>query len=191
LGDEPAKAVVGDLRGQVALLLHDYNFIFIEDGKGNIREVWVFDHPPAQPSGRQPILPYGDRPYVVKTTRRGAHHYIEAVLTGPNSHPQSSSFLIDTGATTVVLPASMIETLGFHSDNLKDGWTQAVSGRVPVKRGLLASVKVGDAVAENVEVSFIADEYLGSQRILGMNFLRNFRVFSIDDKSSELILFSQ
>jgi aspartyl protease family protein len=50
-------------------------------------------------------------------------------------------------------------------------------------------VKVGDATAENVEVSFIADELLGNQGILGMSFLRNFRM-SLDDKNDELILLS-
>lgn len=198
LDDEPAKVVVGDLRGQVSALLRDYNFVFIEDGQGGIREVWIFDHKPAQPNSQQPVRPsyqppsqQPDRSYSVRTTRRGSHHYVEAALTGPNIRPHSASLLIDTGASTVVLPASMIETLGFRNVDLRDGWTQAVSGRIPIKRGILASVRVGDAVAENIEVSFIADEYLGNQRILGMSFLRSFRIFSFDDKSSELILFSQ
>ena len=77
--------------------------------------------------------------------------------------------------------------MGFRREELQDGWTQTANGRVPIKRGVLALVKVGDATAENVEVSFIADEQLGNQNILGMSFLRHFRV-SLDDKNNELIL---
>ncbi len=191
LSDEPAMSVVGDLRGQVSALLRDYNFIFTEDGQGGIREVWIFDHKPAQLDSHQPALPYVDRSYTVRTTRQGSQHHVEAVLMGPNSHPHTSLLLIDTGATTVVLPVSMMETLGFRSEDLQDGWAQTASGRVAVKRGTLALVKVGDALAENVEVSFITDEHLGNQRILGMSFLQNFRTFSLDDKSSELNLFTR
>jgi aspartyl protease family protein len=133
--------------------------------------------------------PAADHSYAIKTTRRGPHHHVEAVLSGPNGYPYSLSLLIDTGATTVVLPASLSSGMGFRWEELQDGWTQTANGQVPVKRGFLASVKVGDATAENVEVSFIADELLGNQRILGMSFLRNFRM-SLDDKNNELILLS-
>ena len=133
--------------------------------------------------------PAGDHAYAIKTTRRGPHHHVEAALSGPNGYPQVLTLLIDTGATTVVLPASLSSALGFRREDLQDGWTQTANGRVPIKRGILASVKIGDATAENVEVSFIADELLGVQKILGMSFLRNFRM-SLDDKNNELILLS-
>jgi aspartyl protease family protein len=133
------------------------------------------------------LTPPGDHAYAIKTTRRGPHHHVEAVLSGPNGYPYTLSLLIDTGATTVVLPASLSSGMGFHREDLQDGWTQTANGRVPIKHGILASVKIGDATAENVEVSFIADELLGAQKILGMSFLRNFRM-SLDDKNNELIL---
>ncbi len=131
--------------------------------------------------------PAGDHAYAIKTTRRGPHHHVEAVLSGPNGYSRVLTLLIDTGATTVVLPASLSAAMGFRREELQDGWTQTANGRVPIKRGILASVKIGEATAENVEVSFIADELLGTQKILGMSFLRNFRM-SLDDKNNELIL---
>lgn len=143
-------------------------------------------NPPAQYAG-YPTPAAADHSYAIKTTRRGPHHHVEAVLSGPNGYPQVLSLLIDTGATTVVLPASLSASMGFRREGLQDGWTQTANGRVAIKRGVLAAVKVGDATAENVEVSFIADEQLGKQNILGMSFLRHFRV-SLDDKNSELIL---
>lgn len=149
--------------------------------------------PPIAPSSPAPAqytayaAPPVDHAYTIKTTRRGSHHHVEAVLSGPNGYPQVLTLLIDTGATTVVLPASLSAALGFRRDDLQDGWTQTASGRVPIKRGILTCVKIGEATAQNVEVSFIADELLGGQKILGMSFLRNFRM-SLDDKNSELIL---
>ncbi|HYQ91278.1 MAG TPA: retropepsin-like aspartic protease [Candidatus Competibacteraceae bacterium] len=150
--------------------------------------------PPIAPSGPAPAQytayaapPAADHAYTIKTTRRGPHHHVEVMLSGPNGYPQVLTLLIDTGATTVVLPASLSSALGFRQEDLQDGWTQTASGRVPIKRGILASVKIGEATAENVEVSFIADELLGTQKILGMSFLRNFRM-SLDDKNNELIL---
>ena len=144
-------------------------------------------NPPAQYNAY--LTPAGDHAYAIKTTRRGPHHHVEAVLSGPNGYPYTLSLLIDTGATTVVLPASLSSGMGFRREDLQDGWTQTANGRVPIKRGILASVKIGDATAENIEVSFIADELLGAQKILGMSFLRNFRM-SLDDKNNELILLS-
>ncbi len=142
--------------------------------------------PPAQYTAYS-APPAADHAYTIKTTRRGPHHHVEAVLSGPNGYTQALTLLIDTGATTVVLPASLSAALGFRREELQDGWTQTANGRVPIKRGILASVKIGEATAENVEVSFIADELLGTQKILGMSFLRNFRM-SLDDKNNELIL---
>jgi aspartyl protease family protein len=198
LGDEPAKPVAGELRKQLAMLLSDYSFLLREDGRGNFREVQILGHRPARHDDN-PTTQGDERPlarrddeqsYTVKTTRHQSHHYVEAFLTGPNGYPQLSHLLIDTGATTIVLPASLSKVLGFSNQDLRSGWAQTASGKIPVQLGLLAVVKVGDAVAENVEVSFMADAYLDKTRILGMSFLRHFRI-SLDDQNGELILFSQ
>ena len=48
LSQEPASAVTGDLRTQVSLLLGGYNFIVLEDGQGNIREIQILGQRSAQ-----------------------------------------------------------------------------------------------------------------------------------------------
>jgi aspartyl protease family protein len=198
LGDEPAKPVAGELRKQLAMLLSDYSFLLREDGQGNFREVQILGHRPVR-HDNDPTIQGNERPlarrdgeqsYFVNTVRHQSHHYVEAFLTGPNGYPQLSHLLIDTGATTVVLPTSLSKALGFSNQDLRSGWAQTASGKIPVQFGLLAVVKVGDAVAKDVEVSFMADAYLDETRILGMSFLRNFRIF-LDDQNGELILFSQ
>jgi aspartyl protease family protein len=84
----------------------------------------------------------------------------------------------------------MMATLGFRSGALTDGWSQTANGKVKVKMGTLRSVKVGDAEAKNLRVTFIADDRVGKTKLLGMNFLKSFR-FSIDDKKNQLILLLQ
>ena len=198
LGDEREKPVAGELRKRLAALLSDYSFLLLEDGQGNLRAVHVLGHHPAQPDPssaalrkeRPPAAPAGERSDTIKTTRYQSHHYAKALLTGPNGQTYPLNLLIDTGATTVVLPASLSETLGFRSEDLRPGWAQTAGGRIPVQWGLLAAVQVGDVMVKDVEVSFMADPYLDNQKILGMSFLRNFRI-SLDDQNGELILFTR
>ena len=126
----------------------------------------------------------------MNTVRVGMHHQIQATLTGPNNVDIGVNLLVDTGATTLVLPESMIAPLGFNREGLQAGVSQTAGGSIPVRIGLLSSVKVGDVAAENVQVSFIADKQLSGARLLGMSFLNRFR-FSLDDEKNELLLMSK
>ena len=95
-----------------------------------------------------------------------------------------------TVTSTVVLPASMTEPLGFDPDDLEDGWSQTANGKVAVRRGTLDIVRVGTMEVEDVAVSFIADEQLRGLSLLGMSFLGRFRVV-IDDDNNQIILMSK
>ena len=95
--------------------------------------------------------------------------------------------MIDTGATTLVLPDSMMSELGFTPSDLQDATSQTASGTISVKIGKLRSVKIGAASAENVEVSFIPDHQLRGHQLLGMSFLQRFKM-TIDDANNELAL---
>jgi aspartyl protease family protein len=95
--------------------------------------------------------------------------------------------VLDTGATTVVLPLSMVERLGFESGDLTDGWSQTAAGRIRVKLGWLQAIKVGRIAEDRVAVAFIEDDQLGNQTLLGMSFLDRFRL-TIDDRNERIIL---
>jgi len=125
--------------------------------------------------------------HAIKTTRRGVHHQVTAKLVGPNDAMRRVSLIVDTGATAIVLPESMMGPLGFEDAMLKKGFSNTANGKVGVKRGTLRSVMVGDVEARDVLVSFIADDRVGGTRLLGMSFLNRFR-FSIDDTKNELTL---
>ena len=178
LAAEPARPVEGDAAQQIKSLLSEYNFMTVGQG-GKIEKLSISSlkqHSPRPQAGG-----------TVKTQRLGAHHQVQAELGGPNNVDVGVTLLVDTGATTLVLPASMIRRLGFAPQDLQAGTSQTAGGAVPVKLGVLKSVKVGGVAAENVPVSFVSDQSLGGARLLGMSFLNRFR-FSLDDANNELLL---
>ena len=179
LGDDAATPVSGDLRHQIERLLEKYNFVLLHDADGGIAEVRI-----SYPKQAAPILP---DTYAIQTTRKGLHHVVEAVLIGPGSARMTTSLMVDTGATTVVLPASMIAPLGFRPDDLRDGWSQTANGRIAIKRGTLTSLRIGNVVAHDVAVAFVVDPRLPDTRLLGMSFLGRFRV-TLDEADDLLIL---
>lgn len=81
----------------------------------------------------------------------------------------------------------MIARLGFPPEALQDGWAQTANGRVPIKLATLPRLALGPLRARDVAVSFIADERLDGQALLGMSFLERFR-FTLDDEADQLIL---
>lgn len=181
IGNEPPKQTGGDVIHRINSLLDDYNFMIVQQS-GRIERVTI--------SSLKHVAPKPKNNGAVKTQRMGAHHQVQATLDGPNNIDTPVSLLIDTGATTIVLPESMIRALGFNRKGLQDGFSQTAAGTIPVKTGVLKSVRVGDILAENVPVSFINDQQLNGARLLGMSFLNRFR-FSLDDENNELILTSK
>jgi aspartyl protease family protein len=123
----------------------------------------------------------------VKTERRGRQHVVEAELVGPNGARHMVRLVVDTGASTVVLPSSMIAPLGFRVEKLEEDEAETANGTVDVKMGTLRSVRVGQAKVSDVSVGFIEDEQIGDQHLLGMSFLGRFRL-TIDDKTDRVVL---
>lgn len=183
IGAEPASPAQGTPAEQIKALLQDYNYLLVQARPGVIEKVLITSRKVAD--GKKSA----DSAYI-GTVRLGAHHQVAAALAGPNAVAKNVALLVDTGASTLVLPSSMIAELGFAPENLRDGLSQTASGTEPVKIGTLRSVRVGAVSADNVEVSFIADAKLQGAMLLGMSFLRRFRV-TIDDAKNELILLAK
>ena len=127
----------------------------------------------------------------VATRRIGLHHLVAADVTGPGGSPVPVTLVVDTGATSVVLPASLIDELGYDETQLRNGVAQTARGRVQVKIGELSRIEIGgpeNAVGLNdVEVAFVKDAYLNGSALLGMSFLGRFRV-TFDDANDRIIL---
>ncbi|QXP84999.1 TIGR02281 family clan AA aspartic protease [Methylococcus sp. Mc7] len=182
LSAEPGRTAEGGIKDRLKALLQGYNYILAESRPGRIERLVITGT--ARGGGKPPPSS------TIPTLRIGAHHQVEAVLVGPNGVPQTVSVLVDTGASTVVLPTSMINTLGFDAERLSAGISQTASGQVRTQTGVLPSVTVGPASAENVPVSFIADKRLNGAMLLGMSYLNRFRV-TIDDEHDEIVLLAK
>lgn len=182
LGREPGRSVQGNAQEQLPTLLQDYNYLLIQGAGGHIERVSITSV--KDPDAKPAFSP------VISTSRFGTHHQVDTTLTGPSGEAVVVPLLVDTGATTLVLPESMIQTLGFTTDTLRPAMSQTASDTVAIKIGSLPLVQVGEVIAENVEVSFFPDKRLNGAKLLGMSFLNRYR-FSLDDAQSELTLIAK
>jgi aspartyl protease family protein len=180
LEDEPANLETeGSLDERLGSLLSGYSYLLFRDATGEISKLGILGPHPSAEELEQRVS--------VKTMRRGDHHLVETILVGPRGTRRTLPLVVDTGASTVVLPSSMMEELGFKPSELQDGETQTAAGPVNVKLGQLDAVQVGHAHLRNVAVGFIEDDQIGEQHLLGMSFLGRFRL-TIDDKNNRVML---
>ena len=180
LAAAPATSLTGEgLTRDLRAILGDYNYLLIHDQNGSVRQLRIL-------GAKLPNQPR----YTIRTTRRGVHHLVETVLVGPNGTRQTYLLMLDTGASTIVLPNSMTEGLGFKLNELKPGTASTANGPVPIRLGKLQQVQIGHAKAGEVAVGFIADDKIGEKYLLGMSFLGRFQV-TIDDDANQLTLLTK
>ena len=82
-------------------------------------------------------------------------------------------FVIDTGASDMVLSNADARAVGLDTDRLAYlGRAQTANGTVPIARVTLDSVALGDVTDRNVGASVNGGEMFGS--LLGMSYLERF-----------------
>lgn len=172
----------GELPAQVRELLRNYNHLMVSGNGKMVEKVVILGIKRGSPGA--PPDP------TIALIRDGAHHRVAAVLSGPNGRAIPVSLIIDTGASNIVLPESMIPALGFRARDLQMSESHTASGTLPVKMATLKSVSVGENQASDVGVAFVEDQKLGALHLLGMSYLGRYR-FTIDDEKSELILMAR
>jgi len=79
-------------------------------------------------------------------------------------------FMVDTGATTVLIPAAEADRLGIDYRRGQRGYIQTANGTAPAYRVRLDSVTVGDITAYDVE-GLVAESQGLDVALLGMSFL--------------------
>ena len=194
IASQPARPVAGEIRHQIKYLLASYNYVVVDNERGDIDKVILLAR------GQDGSLPQTEittvytvgspGEHIIPARRKGSHQVVDAILMGPGQAPVPVSLMVDTGASTVVLPVSMIAVLGIDVEDLRDGWTQTANGRVRAKMGTLTSVDIGSVLVHDVAVTFLDDQKLGGNRLLGMSFLQGFRM-TIDDANKRIILSDQ
>lgn len=179
VADQPAPAAAGSPLHQIEALLANYNYMLVRKSGEGVESVLIIGR-------KSKVLPPPEG-IEVETSRRGAHHMVIAELTGPNGNSVTVPLVVDTGASTIVLPASLMARMGFEAAELRDSTLETANQRVPGKKAVLASAQIGDAVERDVAVTFIEDERLRGTMLLGMSFLGRYRM-TIDDADNRITL---
>ncbi len=188
--DEPARQTAGDLRRQVMGLLQNYSYVVLQSEDKDVRGVRIL----ASQGPRADVRGIGVRkPAAAAATAKKDPRYeaqvINATLIGFAGHEYDMAMAIDGGTDAVILPASMMAVLGFDDGaDLNDKIIRTADGAVEAKTGLLPAVRIGDAVAENVDVAFVPDGTAGGRAVLGNSFLKQFNVTFDSDTAQLMIL---
>jgi clan AA aspartic protease (TIGR02281 family) len=131
--------------------------------------------------------PPPDAPIELPTIRNGSQHSVRVALEGAEGRRLARILLIDTGADTVVLPASLIGTLGIDPDSLEAREVQTANGLAEAQTGVLDAVWLGAQRVPDVAVAFLPDDRLGNNGLLGMSVLGRYQM-TIDDQGNRLTL---
>ena len=175
--NEEKIATRGSLEKQIEQLLVTFNHVVIRNDKGEIERVVIVNK--KQKSEIQNI--------VLPTSHQGNHYIVPASLTGDGSRWEAMDMVIDTGADLVVLPESMIASLGLTHQTFTQQNMQTANGTTKAKITHLNTVKIAGESLEQVQVAFIADALLGTNKLLGMSALSRYQI-NIDDKSQLVTL---
>jgi len=176
---EEARDTQGEISRQIETLLAEFNYTIERGPGGGVSRIAILGR-------KRHIAPPPDHA-AVATARRGRHHLVEAVVQGNNPVQLALPLIVDTGASNVVLPESLMTPLGFRADELEVARFQTANKSVQGKIGVLRSVVVGGMAASDVRVAFIEDGLLDGAKLLGMSYLARFRL-TIDDKNDQILL---
>lgn len=128
------------------------------------------------------------KPKEADISRQSGSIFVDALL----NRKTTAHFMLDTGASTMLITKDVAKKLGINTDYKKDVvQVQVADGRnVNAKYIVLESVNVQGSEAKNVEAAVLLDDSKNAgyqDGLLGMSFLKNFK-FKIDPKSNKLIL---
>jgi aspartyl protease family protein len=83
-------------------------------------------------------------------------------------------FMIDTGASSVVISQADADRLGIDYKNAPQGWASTANGAAPFRLITLSAVRIGDVEVANVEAAVIPAPMRGA--LLGNSFLMRFQM---------------
>jgi predicted aspartyl protease len=191
LDDRAARFQDGPLLQQLRLLLEAFDHIILQTPEGGVSRVLILGPkgaaaplPPTQIHVPVASAPTG--PIVLPTRRRGNQHLIQVELEGVGGRRLRREVLLDTGADALVLPASLIGSLGLGAAELVSREVQTANGRTQARYGQLPAVWLDGRRIGGVAVAFLDEGRLGSHGLLGMSVLGRFRI-TIDDQANQVL----
>jgi aspartyl protease family protein len=87
---------------------------------------------------------------------------------------KSIEFMVDTGASSVVISQADADRLGLDYKNAPQGWASTANGTAPFRLIMLSAVRIGDVEVANVEAAVIPAPMRGA--LLGNSFLMRFQM---------------
>ena len=185
----------GDTYSRVRALLEDFNHVIVQTPEGTVARVIIISRKTTwSPAPPGPTPDAGDQEgqdsggdIVVATERRGTAHVVGVSLEGAPGRRVEQTLTVDTGADFVVLPASLLTSLGIQVQGLESREVQTANGKTAARLGRLAGIWFGDRKVADVQAAFIDDAKLGGSALLGMSVLSRYRM-TIDDEANSLTL---
>lgn len=110
------------------------------------------------------------------------------IAAGPNGHfmleaevnGEPVEFLVDTGASIVVIGTETAERLGFDPDSLEyTGMARTANGTTPIAPIILDTIVIGDFTVSAVEAAVVGKPMATS--LLGMSFLARLEGYEVRD----------
>jgi len=139
---------------------------------GKSRQLQIYQSPASVPAARSPRTvssgSRGPKVYRVKVTPSGSSMRVNVRLNDRLVVP----FLIDTGATDVVLPIGVAKQLGLDLESARTQRYRTANGVIESEVVVLESVDLGGARVENVPASVSATMRTG---LLGLSYFNHFR----------------
>ena len=154
---------------EVGATVNGVKLVALEDGRATVdvagrRQTLLLGAAPAR------IVPSTAPPrHIVMSMGPGGHYTTIGMING-----QVTSFLVDTGATSVAISQIEAEKLGLRYLYGKRIVTQTANGVVPAYMIELASVRIGDVQVRDVEAIVIPGQM--SHVLLGNSFLNRFQM---------------
>jgi len=201
-GLEQIEEVYGRAAGEklyprLRRLLENFDHVIVQSSEGGVERVIVLGEkvpfePPPQPVPTETAQSEGAEAakggdIVLLTERRGTQHLVRASLEGASGAKVPRELHVDTGADFVVLPQSLISTLGLMGKDLKEREMQTANGKVNGRIGTLPALWLGENRITDVEVAFIEDRKLGGSGLLGMSVLGRYKM-TMDDAENRITL---
>lgn len=157
-----------NLRGTMRNLLV-WCFIFI----GVIGAIGLWDDIRSDVAPRQLVLDGGGRIEIPRAF--DGHYYVSLRANG-----SPVDFVVDTGATDIVLTRPDAERLGIDTNSLAfTGRAGTANGEVRTARAALQTLSIGELTDRNVPV--VVNEGEMQQSLLGMRYLQRFDRLEISD----------
>ena len=121
-----------------------------------------------------PASPRMEGEEMLLTAREDGHFYVRGTING-----ESSLFMVDTGATDIVLTMETAARAGFSPDTLRfDGMAQTANGSVRTAGVRLGELTIGDITLRDMPAS-VNEGALGTN-LLGMRFLRTLKSWRVE-----------